>query len=222
MPYAGTPCFRTVFGSQQFLHAGIHAGEQFRVHAQGMLFRQAGSQQFIPSGREKTILDAPLVKNASADSSLAAASQFFPAGKDKITRYGAGKTGPPSVRGIPVQHHALHPAIPQDAGQRPMNPTVQNRAGRTLFFSLAVHGQSKGNILPMVYNPPPCPAADKMKLLTRKNGTRRGLLIKITVSHGRFRPAVRPQHRLPAPFQQSFVHGHGFLPASGDRIAPQH
>ena len=75
MPYAGTPCFRTVFGSQQFLHAGIHAGEQFRVHAQGMLFRQAGSQQFIPSGREKTILDAPLVKNASADSSLAAASQ---------------------------------------------------------------------------------------------------------------------------------------------------
>lgn len=78
------------------------------------------------------------------------------------------KTGPPSVRGIPVQHHALHPAIPQDAGQRPMNPTVQNRAGRTLFFSLAVHGQSKGNILPMVYNPPPCPAADKMKLLTRK------------------------------------------------------
>ena len=39
-----------------------------------MLFRQAGSQQFIPSGREKTILDAPLVKNASADSSLAAAS----------------------------------------------------------------------------------------------------------------------------------------------------
>lgn len=97
MPYAGTPCFRTVFGSQQFLHAGIHAGEQFRVHAQGMLFRQAGSQQFIPSGREKTILYAPLVKNASADSSLAAASQFFPAGKDKITRYGAGKQArPPS------------------------------------------------------------------------------------------------------------------------------
>lgn len=78
------------------------------------------------------------------------------------------KTGPPSVRGIPVQHHALHVAIPQDAGQRPMNPTVQNRAGRTLFFSLAVHGQRKGNILPMVYNPPPCPAADKMKLLTRE------------------------------------------------------
>ena len=90
MPYAGTPCFRTVFGSQQFLHAGIHAGEQFRVHAQGMLFRQAGSQQFIPSGREKTILDAPLVKNASADSSLAAASQSFLAGNDMITRYGAG------------------------------------------------------------------------------------------------------------------------------------
>lgn len=62
-----------------------------------MLFRQAGGQQFIPSGREKTILDAPLVKNASADSSLAAASQFFPAGKDKITRYGAGKQArPPS------------------------------------------------------------------------------------------------------------------------------
>ena len=25
---AGTPCFRTVFGSQQFLHAGIHAGTE--------------------------------------------------------------------------------------------------------------------------------------------------------------------------------------------------
>lgn len=97
MPYAGTPCFRTVFGSQQFLHAGIHAGEQFRVHAQGMLFRQAGGQQFIPSGREKTILDTPLVKNASADSSLAAASQFSPPGRTRSLVTGLEKQArPPS------------------------------------------------------------------------------------------------------------------------------
>lgn len=155
MPYAGTPCFRTVFGSQQFLHAGIHAGEQFRVHAQGMLFRQAGSQQFIPSGREKTILDAPLVKNAPRTLLWPPPASFSPPGKTRSLVTGLEKQARPPSGASPVQHHALHPAIPQDAGQRPMNPTVQNRAGRTLFFSLAVHGQSKGNILPMVSQSPP-------------------------------------------------------------------
>ena len=48
---------------------------------QGMSVRQTGGQHFIPSGGKKAILDAPLMENAAADSSLAATGQLFPAGK---------------------------------------------------------------------------------------------------------------------------------------------
>lgn len=130
--------------------------------------RREASITSQPSG-QAAILDAALVEDAVAHAPLAPARPVFP----RKAIPGHWSRGWKNRRG-------LHRARPRPASRTPRrNPSARGPAPRESTGTRwrlkgapavsAVHGQGKGNILPVIHNAAARPAADKMQLLSGEN-----------------------------------------------------